>query len=121
MEEMRGYMKKMEENSTAMKNLAEAVAKAGSTEKRLSMSPAIGTPAPSYGRVVFNNMYSSELLLIVNGVNYRIPAQMKYVIENVPAGTVRYEIVANGFGSLENQTTTLAPGGTFTLQALNRP
>jgi hypothetical protein len=122
MDEMRSYMRKMEENSTAMKNLAEAIAKAGPTKTQTSMSPPVNNgAAPSYGRVVFNNMYSYELLLIVNGVNYRIPAQLRTVIENVPSGTLRYEVFATGFGVLKTEATTLAAGGTLNLEALNRP
>lgn len=110
----------MDETRGSLKALQDAVAKLAAAEasQRLSMSPPNGTIANT-GRVMLVNLYSEELLFIINGASYRVPANKSRMIENVPTGTLRYEVFADRWGSLENRITTLAAGDTFTLSASN--
>ncbi len=113
-----------EELGKSLKAIHEAITKLGPTEKRMMLSPPtpgnIATPVtPSYGRVVLTNLYSDELLFIVNGTNYRIPAKASKVLE-IPAGTMNYEVFSARWGLLERNATSITAGDTFTLAANTR-
>jgi hypothetical protein len=96
--------------------IRDSIAKLAPTEKRLMMSSPNGAAA-SVGRVVLMNLYSEDLLFEVNGVGYRVPAGKSRPVNNVPAGAVRYVVHSTRWGTLEDKTTTIVPGDTFTLTA----
>lgn len=105
----------MDELRAQFKMLNETLAKYGPTEKRVS---AYGNGATTgAGRVMFVNMYNDDLLLILNGTPYRIPARSTRTVEGIPAGMLRYEIFSDRWGILERQAIPLAGGDTFTLTA----
>jgi hypothetical protein len=112
MEDLRSYMKKLD----------DTLAKLGATETRTSMSPPIKNgAAPTFGRLVFNNLHGRELLFVVNGRGQSVPPMTKLVLENVPSGTVRCEVFADGLGWLDRRSITLSAGETYALRAIDQP
>ena len=108
----------MEEFRGSLKTLNETIAKLAPTKERKMMSPPINGSA-NQGRLVIVNLYNRELLFIINGANHRVPAGTSKILD-VPTGTLRYVVAADGMGILSDQTTTLAAGDTFTLSAANQ-
>ena len=119
MDEFRSSMKVLNDTQRA---LNETIAKLGPIAKRDSMSPPVnGSPAAATGRVMLVNLYSEDLLFIINGRQHRVPAKTQRLIEGVPTGRLQYEVFAERWGTLDNRATTLASGDTFTLTASNQP
>ena len=98
-----------------LNTIQDALAKLAPTEKRVALSMPNGTP--NAGRVMLVNLYSDVLLFTVNGVPYRLPARTSRMVDNLPSGSLRYEVFSDRFGVLDNQATTLAAGETFTVTA----
>jgi uncharacterized coiled-coil protein SlyX len=110
----------MEEFRSSMKSLQDIIAKLGPNEKRTSAYPnGNGNAALKTGRVAIVNLYSEELLFVVNGVGHRVPARSSKMIESVPTGALNYEVFSERWGPLENRVTSIAAGDTFTLTASN--
>ncbi len=105
----------MEELRGSIKALNETIAKFGPTDKRLSMSPPNATTTT--GRVVIVNLYAEDLLFIINGTPHRVPALTTFPLDNIPVGTLRYEVVANRWGTVQSRSVSLAAGETYTLTA----
>ncbi len=116
-----------EELGKSLKAIHEAITKLGPTEKRIMMSPPnekvtpnLATPVtPTVGRVVLTNLYTDELLFIVNGTPHRIAAKSSKVVD-VPTGTMNYEVFSTRWGVLERNVTAITSGDTFTLAANSR-
>jgi tetrahydromethanopterin S-methyltransferase subunit G len=79
---------------------------------RIALSPA------NTGRIQLMNMYPEELLFVINGKNYRVEANRTMFLENHPAGTFTYEVIApRVYGLITRKTTSLDPNETFTITA----
>lgn len=100
-----------------MKAIQESLAKLGPTEKRVMMSPPTNGSSLTSGKVMLVNLYTEDLLFLVNGAPFRVPAGRSRLVENVPIGNVQYLVHSARWGTLENRSTTLGPGDTFTLTA----
>ena len=101
-----------------MKAIQEGIARLGPTDKRVMMSPPTNG-AITTGRVMLVNLYTEDLLFLVNGAPHRVPPGRSKLVENIPVGSVQYVVHSARWGTLENRSTTLAPGDTFTLTAAN--
>lgn len=106
----------MEETRSSLKALQDAVAKIGPTEKRTMMASPINGGA-KLGRVMIVNLYHDDLLFLINGKDYVIPAGKSRLLDDIPVGTLQYRVHSARWGRLIEQSTTLAPGETFTLTA----
>jgi hypothetical protein len=109
----------MEETRSSLKAINDTIAKMGPTKERLSMSPANGTTS-SGGRVMIVNLYSDDLLFLINGKAYRVPAGRSQLLDNIPVGAVQYRVHSSRWGTLVDQSTTLLAGETFTLTAADQ-
>jgi hypothetical protein len=83
---------------------------------RISLSSPV-PPISTSGRVVLINSYQEPLLFIINKKPYRVLPGINQPIENVPSGTLSYEVWADNWGMRAQNTTSLAPNETFTLSA----
>lgn len=106
----------MEETRSSLKALQDAVAKIGPTEKRTMMASPLNGGA-KLGRVMIVNLYHDDLLFLINGKDYVIPAGKSRLLDDIPVGTLQYRVHSARWGRLIEQSTTLAPGETFTLTA----
>ena len=114
----KAFMEELREIRSSIKSLEEKIARMGPTEQRVSGYPNGGAAVASKtGKVVLINFYSADVLYVINGVTYKLPPGSTKVVENVPAGDLRYEVAADRWGLLESRTTTLVPNDTFTLVA----
>jgi hypothetical protein len=100
-----------------LKAIQDAIAKLGPTKVRDSMAAPNGSATTSNGRVMLVNHYSDDLLFIINGARYRVPAHASRLVETVTPGSVNIEVVADRWGIFNRQVTTLAAGELFTLTA----
>lgn len=92
-------------------------------EQKLSQMPTTALrpafpPATATGRVLLVNRSAEELLFVVNGRTYRIPAGASAALDGVGAGNFTYEVISPTWGLIRPlQTRTLAPQETFTITA----
>jgi hypothetical protein len=106
----------MDELRTMIRGINDTLAKSGPIQERRSMSAPTGNGDLGQGRVLLANYYPEQLLFVVNGVGYRLPARSTKLVD-VPSGTVSYEVFSERYGVLERRTTNLASGNTFNLSA----
>jgi hypothetical protein len=106
----------MEEFHSSMKALKDAIARLGPTKERTSAYPN-GNATASTGQVVLVNMYNEDLLFILNGNGYSVPANSSKIVQAVPTGALSYQVHSERWGTLGNRTTSLAAGDTFTVTA----
>lgn len=118
----KAFMEELREIRGSIKALQETIAKLGPIEKRDSAYPNGNGAAArkTTGRVAIVNLYSEDLLFVINGVGYSVPARSSKIIENVPTGALNYLVHSERWGPLEERVTSLAAGDTFTLTAANR-
>jgi hypothetical protein len=109
----------MEEFRSSMKAMQETIAKIGPIEKRDSAYLNGKSAFATTGRVAIVNLYSEDLLFVINGVGYRVPARGSKMVENVPSGALNYLVHSERWGTLENRVTSIAAGDTFTVTASN--
>lgn len=79
--------------------------------KRISLAPA------NTGRIMLVNLYNEDLVFTVNGQTYRVPAGRSTPVDNVPVGTVSYEMISPTWGRRASTQTNLAANETLTLTA----
>lgn len=104
----------LEEMRNAFKAINETLAKIGPTKVQTSMSPPINGAAK--GRIMLVNLYNENLLFLINGKDYVIPAGKSRLVEDLPAGPLHYRVHWKN-GILVDQSTSIAGGETFTLTA----
>jgi uncharacterized coiled-coil protein SlyX len=79
---------------------------------------AMSSPAPSLGRVVLVNSYPDEsLLFVLNGHAYTLAPNTQQTVENIPVGTLTYEVFSPRYGLRRSNTLPLAANETVTLTA----
>jgi hypothetical protein len=102
----------------ALEELRSRLAQMERTLERLQAPPTrMAFSAPRTSQLVVVNTYNSDMLFVVNGVEYRVNPGQTFTL-TVPAGTLTYEAIAPGWGIVRPRTTTtLAPGETLTLTA----
>ena len=66
---------------------------------------------------MFVNMYPEELLLRINGPDYRVAGGTTLPLEGQPAGMFTYEVLSPTLGIRANKTTSLGANETFTITA----
>jgi hypothetical protein len=118
-------------NGLAFKELHERVTelegKLKSLEARISQPPTrvsnfppANGAAPAMGRIRLLNNYPSPATVILNNTVYRLNPMESRNVE-VPAGNYSFEVLVEGFGSVQPPTTaTLAANGTRTIEIFNR-
>ncbi len=94
-------------------NIEQAILKLQPPSNRVSLSP----PVAASGRVVLVNLFSEDVLFVVNQVPYRVAPGSNRPIENVIAGNLNYELIAQPWGQVGRNTTRLAANETLTLTA----
>ncbi|MBI2807342.1 MAG: hypothetical protein HYX68_20360 [Planctomycetes bacterium] len=112
----------LEDMRDALKAIKDGIAKLGAadTSKRFAMSPPNGSngSAVTSGRVLLQNFYSEDLLFLINGAPFRVPAGKSRLLDGVPLGTLNYLVHSDRFGTLQSRSTVLtANESTFTLTA----
>ncbi len=105
----------MEEFHSSMRALKDAIARLGPTKERTSAYPNGATATT--GQVVLVNMYNEDLLFILNGNGYSVPANSSKIVQAVPTGALSYQVHSERWGTLGNRLTSLAAGDTFTVTA----
>jgi hypothetical protein len=99
-----------------LKDIKDGIAKLGPTNERKMMSPPNGTAA-TMGRVMLVNLYTEDLLVLINGKAFRVPAGKTRPVDDVPAGNLQFQVHSERWGTFDNRNTNLLPGETFTLTA----
>jgi TolA-binding protein len=102
----------LEDLRSRLAQVEAAVQRLQAPSNRVALSP----PAPALGHVVLVNTYPAEILFLINGQAHRLEPGRTLTL-NVPAGAVNYEAIANGWGSIRRNVTTLAANETLTLVA----
>ena len=101
LDEIRTKLEKIEQSLAKMQGMS-----------RIALSP------PNTGRIQLMNMYPEELLFVINGKNYRVEPNRTMFLENHPAGSFTYEVIApRVYGSIVRKTVSLDPNETFTITA----
>jgi hypothetical protein len=98
-----------------LRSIEDALAKLRAAEPptgRIALSP----PSPN-GRIVLANMYYEELLFVINQRTHRVPPGSVQTLENVPAGTLTYEVLSPTWGLRARESRNLPANETFTLTA----
>jgi hypothetical protein len=100
-----------------LRRIEEALARLGPTGTSYRRSYFTPTPTPggAVGHVRLVNRLGVTARAIVNGVPYTVPPFATRVVREVPAGTLVYEVTADGFGLGPPVRTPLAPDETVTL------
>jgi len=98
----------------------EATVKASKVETRTaaSINPPAATPSPTgivpvaqFGTIRVSNSSAFFASFILNGSLYRVAPGQVLPISNQPVGEFRYEVVADGFGTIQAPLTrTLGAG-----------
>lgn len=97
------------------KHLKELEARLDSTSTRKAFSP------PAGGRIRLMNMFTTPATVRVNGTSYLLQPGQTRVLDGQPVGAFTYEVMVDGFGSVQPPTTrTLGPNETFTIQVFVR-
>ncbi len=102
----------VEEIKLKLGAIEQAILKLQPATSRIAMAP----PA-SVGRVVLLNLYPEKLLFVVNDKSYVVPANSTVSLDNLPAGTLTYELIADYWGSRGRNSSKLAANETLTLTA----
>ena len=85
---------------------------------KMQSSNRVALFPPNTGRIQLMNMYPEELLFVINGKNYRVEPNRTMFLENHPAGTFTYEVIApRVYGLITRKTVSLDPNETFTITA----
>jgi len=102
-------------------NFEEIRNRLGQIEQTIAKMQApsrIALAPPNTGRIMLVNLYPEELLFVINGRTYRVPANRTMPLESHPAGTFTYEVIAPRFyGRVAQKTSTLDPNETYTITA----
>lgn len=107
-------------------SLDEIRSKLNAIENAITKIPANGQRLSMYGptsnsaRVMLVNLYSDDMLFIVNGAPYRVGPGRSRALENIPTGTVNMEVFSDRHGIINRQATSLLAGETYTLTAFRR-
>jgi len=101
-----------EELKNRLKDIEQKLTEQGSS-KRIALAPA----TTNTGRLMLVNLYNEDLDFRVNGQSYRVPAGRSMPIDNVPAGSVSYEMTSPTWGRRASTTTNLTANETLTLTA----
>jgi hypothetical protein len=87
----------------------------GSTSARKSY-----TIDPTMGRLNLRNLWDYTVTFNVNGTLYVVPPQQNRAID-VPAGSVSYEIIGDGYGVIQPmRSITVAGGQAWTMDVFRR-
>lgn len=85
----------------------------GGSERKSFASPA-GT---NFGRVLLVNLYSEDMLFIVNDRPYRVESGKTVQLDGVPTGALNYHVFSDRWGTRALKTTSLQPSETLTVTA----
>jgi hypothetical protein len=105
----------VEQIKSKLGDIEQAILKLAPTTSRVALSPPV--TLATTGRVMLVNLYPESLLFFVNGKEYRVPAGENRLLDNVPAGSLNYQVFASGWGMQPGKSTVLSPNETFTLTA----
>ena len=97
-------------------SIEQAILKLAPGKDRVSMSPPTAQPTNT-GRVMLVNMYTEDMLFIVNGQRFRVAPNTSRALDAVPTGALTYEVVSPTWGPRSNDRTVLGANETFTISA----
>ena len=114
-------LKKIEAEISILKDqvsrMEQAISKLAATRVAASFTPAI----TGNGTIKIANTSASNTSVIINGKVYKAQANQTLSVPNQNAGDFTYEVLADGFGIIQKQTTrTLAANETFTINIYPR-
>jgi hypothetical protein len=98
-----------------LRRIEESLARLGPTVTSRQSSYFTPTPPGAVGHVRLINRLGVMARVTVNGVSYTVPPFGSRVVRDVPAGTLVYEVTADGFGLGPPVRTPLSPDETVTL------
>jgi len=108
----------IEELRSKLAGIEKAILGLTPPASRTVLSPGVVPVVPTVsGRVMLINNYPEELLFVLNGKSFRVPAMTTQPIEGVPVGSLSYEVVSPTWGLRARRTTALGASETFTLTA----
>jgi hypothetical protein len=85
----------------------------GGSERKSFASPA----GANFGRVLLVNLYSEDMLFIVNDRPYRVESGKTVQLDGVPTGALNYHVFSDRWGTRALKTTSLQPSETLTVTA----
>jgi len=114
-------LKKIEAEISILKDqvsrLEQAISKLTATRVAASFNP----PVSATGTIKIANTSGANTSVLVNGKVYKIQANQTFAIPSQNVGEFTYEVLADGFGIIQKQTTrSLAANETFTINIYPR-
>jgi hypothetical protein len=83
-----------------------------------SIRKAFSPPANgSLARVMLVNLYTEDMLFVINDRNFRVEPNRTMQINDVPPGALTYQVISPTWGSRALRTTSIQPNDTLTLTA----
>lgn len=77
--------------------------------------PVVAAKVANLGRIQLANMYSEEMLFVINGKGYRVAPFTTVMLENQPAGVFSYEVISGTYGVRGRNSPLLVAGDTYTI------
>ena len=100
-----------------MSRMEQAITKLAATRVAASFTPAVA----ANGTIKIANTSGANTSVIINGKVYKAQANQTLSVPNQNAGDFTYEVLADGFGIIQKQTTrSLAANETFTINIYPR-
>lgn len=114
-------LKKIEAEISILKDqvsrMEQTISKLAATRVAASFTP----PVSANGTIKIANTSSTNTSVIINGKVYKIQANQTLSIPNQNIGDFTYEVLADGFGIIQKQTTrSLGASETFTINIYPR-
>ena len=100
-----------------MSRMEQAITKLAATRVAASFTPAVA----ANGTIKIANTSGANTSVIINGKVYKAQANQTLSVPNQNAGDFTYEVLADGFGIIQKQTTrSLGANETFTINIYPR-
>ena len=114
-------LKKIEAEISILKDqisrMEQAISKLAATRVAASFTPAVS----ANGTIKIANTSSANTSVIINGKVYKAQANQTLSVPNQNTGDFTYEVLADGFGIIQKQTTrSLTANETFTINIYPR-
>lgn len=114
-------LKKIEAEITILKDqvsrMEQSISKLAATRVAASFTP----PASANGTIKIVNTSGANTSVLINGKVYKVQANQTLSLPNQNVGEFTYEVLADGFGIIQKQTTrSIAANETFTINIYPR-
>jgi len=111
-ERMDALEAQMKSLSMQLVQITQDLAKLQPTTSTIARS----APAAS-GRLVLVNLYTEDVVFVINQNYYTVRPRTNLPVDFVPAGGVTFEVISPSWGRRGSNSATLTPGETLTLTA----